>query len=70
VTPPGGLVLDPFAGSGSTGKAAKLEGFSALCIEIDPHYAAIARRRIANIPEPLTGDPEKDAKIKGRVSFI
>jgi site-specific DNA-methyltransferase (adenine-specific) len=47
VTPPGGLVLDPFCGSGSTGKAAVLEGFRFLGIEEDPEYCRIARRRIA-----------------------
>lgn len=49
VTPPGGLVLDPFAGSGSTGKAAALEGFRFLGIERDPEYAAIAKRRIDHV---------------------
>ena len=47
VTPAGGLVLDPFMGSGSTLKAAELEGFSAIGIELDPAYVEIARRRIA-----------------------
>ena len=45
VTPPGGLVLDPFAGSGSTGKAAVLEGFRFVGIERDPEYVAIAEAR-------------------------
>lgn len=47
VTPPGGVVLDPFAGSGSTGRAASIEGFDAILIEVDPDYVAIARRRIS-----------------------
>jgi len=47
VTPPGGVVFDPFMGSGSTGKAATLEGFRFIGIEIDPEYAKIARARIA-----------------------
>jgi site-specific DNA-methyltransferase (adenine-specific) len=46
VTPPGGTVLDPFMGSGSTLIAASREGFSAVGIELDPEYAEIARRRI------------------------
>jgi hypothetical protein len=46
VTPPGGTVLDPFAGSGSTGRAADLEGFDAILIELLAEHAAIARRRI------------------------
>lgn len=49
VTPPGGLVLDPFAGSGSTGKAAVLEGFGFIGIEIDPDYAAVASARIYEV---------------------
>ena len=48
VTPKGGTVLDPFMGSGSTLKAAELEGFSAIGIEIDAEYCEIARNRIAS----------------------
>jgi DNA modification methylase len=46
VTPPGGTVLDPFMGSGSTGKAAMLEGFDFIGIERDPEYVKIAEARI------------------------
>jgi site-specific DNA-methyltransferase (adenine-specific) len=46
VTPPGGVVLDPFMGSGSTGKAAVLEGFRFLGIEREESYLAIAKARI------------------------
>lgn len=46
VTPPGGLVLDPFTGSGSTGKAALLEGFRFIGFELSAEYAEIARRRM------------------------
>lgn len=46
VTPPGGTVLDPFMGSGSTGKAAMLEGFNFIGIERDPDYVKIAEARI------------------------
>lgn len=48
VTPPGGAVLDPFMGSGSTGKAAMREGFQFIGCEINEQYAAIARARIAH----------------------
>jgi DNA modification methylase len=48
VTPPGGVVLDPFMGSGSTGKAALLEGFRFIGIERDAQYLEIARARIAH----------------------
>ena len=47
VTPPGGVVLDPFTGSGSTGKAAILEGFRFIGIEREAEYVEIARARIA-----------------------
>ena len=46
VTPPGGWVLDPFMGSGSTGKAALLEGFNFAGCELDPEYFNIAAHRI------------------------
>ena len=48
VTPPGGLVLDPFTGSGTTGCAAVLEGFRFLGFELSEEYATIARARIAH----------------------
>jgi site-specific DNA-methyltransferase (adenine-specific) len=47
VTPPGGVVLDPFTGSGTTGCAAVLEGFSFLGIEREQDYVNIATARIA-----------------------
>ena len=53
VTPPGGVVLDPFMGSGSTGKAAMLEGFRFIGVEREPEYIEIARARIeAALQEP------------------
>jgi site-specific DNA-methyltransferase (adenine-specific) len=48
VTAPGGLVLDPFMGSGSTGKAAMLEGFRFAGADLDPDHVEIARARIAH----------------------
>jgi site-specific DNA-methyltransferase (adenine-specific) len=48
VTPPGGIVLDPFAGSGTTGCAAALEGFQFIGIEREAEYVEIAERRIAH----------------------
>jgi site-specific DNA-methyltransferase (adenine-specific) len=47
MTPPGGVVLDPFTGSGSTGKAAILEGFRFIGIEREAEYVEIAKARIA-----------------------
>lgn len=54
VTPAGGIVLDPFMGSGSTGKAAVLEGFQFIGIEEDPAYAAIAEARICAVQPGLS----------------
>lgn len=48
VTPTGGIVLDPFAGSGSTGKAANLEGLDCILIEREAEYVEIAKRRTGN----------------------
>jgi site-specific DNA-methyltransferase (adenine-specific) len=49
ITPPNGTVLDPFMGSGSTGKAAILEGFDFIGIEQNAAYIEIARARIAYV---------------------
>lgn len=46
VTPKNGTVLDPFAGSGSTGKAAVIDGFNFIGIEMNSEYVAIAKARI------------------------
>jgi hypothetical protein len=46
ITPPNGIVLDPFMGSGSTGVSAKNEGFRFIGIEKEPEYIAIANRRL------------------------
>ncbi len=69
VTPPGGVILDPFMGSGSTGKAAMLEGFRFLGIEVDAEYLAIARARIAKTPMSLSSDLAKTTP-KGKVAFF
>jgi site-specific DNA-methyltransferase (adenine-specific) len=47
ITPPGGTVLDPFNGSGSTGCAAVELGHNYIGCELDPNYVAIAEKRIA-----------------------
>ena len=46
VTPLGGVVLDPFAGSGTTGVAARAEGFKCVLIERDETYYKIAAARL------------------------
>jgi site-specific DNA-methyltransferase (adenine-specific) len=55
VTPPNGLILDPFCGSGSTGVAAVGLGFNFLGIEKESTYAEIARKRIEATERPLLG---------------
>jgi site-specific DNA-methyltransferase (adenine-specific) len=54
--PPGGVVLDPFCGSGSTGLACQLAGVDFVGIEIRPDEAVMARRRLA-------GDVRGDAPL-------
>jgi site-specific DNA-methyltransferase (adenine-specific) len=48
ITQPGGTILDPFMGSGSTGKAATINGFRFIGIERDPEYHKISEARISN----------------------
>lgn len=61
ITPPDSTVLDPFMGSGSTGKAAMLEGFRFVGIDLDPDHVAIAEARcehasaVAPAPPALNG---------------
>lgn len=49
VTPPGGVVLDPFAGSGTTGMACMREGFECVLIEREAEYVEDIKRRIAHV---------------------
>ena len=53
VTPPGGVVLDPFAGSGTTIEAALIEGFNPVGIEMEPDYLPLIQHRIDRAtPQP------------------
>ena len=63
ITPPGGTCLDPFLGSGSTGKAAMLEGFNFIGIEREAEYVAIAEARIAHAAAKA-GDPAETRVAK------
>lgn len=65
VTPPTGIVLDPFAGSGSTCVAAKREGFDYIGIEMTPEYMEIARARCG-----LTTKEEAEEPANKQVSLF
>lgn len=69
VTPPGGVVLDPFMGSGSTGKAAVREGFCFIGIEREADYLEIARARMAHVAAELERDAESYAQQPGLFEF-
>lgn len=64
ITTPGGLILDPFAGSGTTGEAALCEGYRFAGCEMSDHYIKVARTRLARSAHdyaeggqlPLLGD--------------
>jgi DNA modification methylase len=64
ITPPGGLVLDPFSGSGTTGCAAIREGFEFIGFEKDPEYAKIAQGRIAFWKERVRQKQVAGASVK------
>ena len=49
VTPPGGTVLDPFAGSGTTGMACLREGFNAILVEREAEYVVDIKRRLKHV---------------------
>ncbi len=69
---PGDVVLDPFSGSGTTGAVAKKLQRNYIGIELSPDYVAIARERIAAIPQTLLSTAELVTKSKRdarRVSF-
>jgi DNA modification methylase len=59
ITPPNGIVLDPFCGSGTTGIACKLEGFDFVGMEQDAEYCKIAEARIMNYEE----EPEDQLEL-------
>ncbi len=52
VTPPGGIVLDPFAGSGTTGEACLVEGFRCVLIEREADYLSLIRARLSKPIQP------------------
>ena len=73
VTPPDGVVLDPFMGSGSTGKAAMLEGFRFVGIDMTEEYYNIAQARIQHAHDQrydLVGLIKKEAKNSDQMSIF
>ena len=66
VTPPGGTVLDPFAGSGTTGLAAQAEGFNFLLVERDEKYHAQASARLG-IAAPTSGFESAMSRLEAAV---
>ena len=72
VTPPGGVVLDPFAGSGTTLEAAMLEGFDSIGIEREADYLPLIHARIERATTEMEARAEADADtlfpIDGAVS--
>ena len=62
VTPPGGVVLEPFAGSGTTVEAALMEGFRVVAIEREPDYLPLIAARLERVAqEPDDGQLTFDA---------
>ena len=68
ITPPNGIVLDPFCGSGTTGVACKLEGYIFVGMEQDPEYTKIAQSRIKNYIE--IPDDYKEEVIETKTTII
>jgi site-specific DNA-methyltransferase (adenine-specific) len=69
VTRPGGLVLDPFLGSGSTAVACEMEGFDCIGIEREEEYVRIAEARLDLVQRGL-GLPDESAAVTPRPSRI
>lgn len=69
VTPPNGIILDPFMGSGSTGKAAILENFSFIGIDMEKEYVDIAEARINYVFDMVSRNNQKEQLIDNYFSF-
>lgn len=64
ITPPGGTVLDPFAGSGTTGEAAKREGFDCILMEAEDEYVEFLRKRFVYEKDHNTQSSRVEAEIE------
>jgi DNA modification methylase len=69
VTPPNGTVLDPFTGSGSTGKAAILQGFDFIGIEMTEEYLPIIEGRLKHAEQLVAEAKEQDKAKESEVLF-
>jgi len=69
VTPPNGTVLDPFTGSGSTGKAAILQGFDFIGIEMTEEYLPIIEGRLKHAEQIVAEAKEQDKAKESEVLF-
>jgi len=69
VTPPGGTVLDPFTGSGSTGKAALLNGFKFIGIELTADYLPIIEGRLQHAAETYAAKATEEANKEQETLF-
>jgi site-specific DNA-methyltransferase (adenine-specific) len=69
VTPPNGTVLDPFTGSGSTGKAAILQGFDFIGIEMTEEYLPIIKGRLKHAEAMVAEAKQQDKAKKNEVLF-
>jgi site-specific DNA-methyltransferase (adenine-specific) len=69
VTPPNGIVLDPFTGSGSTGKAAILQGFDFIGIEMTEEYLPIIEGRLKHAEQLVAEAKEQDKAKESEVLF-
>lgn len=70
ITPPNGTILDPFMGSGSTGKAAMLEGFNFIGIEREQEYVEIAEARIGATTGASVAVIEEQSQIPGQLTLF
>lgn len=69
VTPAGGTVLDPFTGSGSTGKAALLDGYNFVGIELTDEYLPIIEGRLKWANQVATEEANKQEEEKKETLF-
>jgi len=69
ITPPGGTVLDPFTGSGSTGKAAILQGFDFIGIEMTKEYLPIIEGRLKHAEAMVAEAKEQEQRKETEVLF-